>query len=310
MGWTKKLKNLLSSLRTTRIQSATVIESADAPTLAATVNAQQREPIWRRRYTAIQDLDQGGMGRVLLAERKSDALRVCLKFLKPATDRRTGEQECRALLRLRHPGIVALLDFSLEDDPPWLATEYVTGSTLQTYLTKHSAVPVETVLEILKLLLEAVQYAHGEAIIHRDLKPGNLIIDDAEGAIRLRILDFGIAIVDQYDHEGRETAVGADPLGTLLYMAPEQLQGHLLTPACDIYAIGLMAWEMLMGRSVFAGKTRSQMMFEKVTRAAGFELEHETCPSTLAALIEASTRADPASRPDARKALSSLGFRQ
>jgi serine/threonine protein kinase len=117
------------------------------------------------------------------------------------------------------------------------------------------------------------------------------------------ILDFGIAIVDEFDHEGNMTALGADPLGTLLYMAPEQLQGHLLTPACDLYATGLMAWEMLMGRCVFEGKTRSQMMFEKVTRSAGFTLERKACPNTLGSFIEAATRATPGSRPTAREAL-------
>ena len=106
---------------------------------------------------------------MLLAERESDSVLVCLKFLHPTTDRRTAEQECRALLRLRHPAIVALLDFSLEDDPPWLATEYVSASTLQRYLKEHAPLAVERALAILKVLLEALG---GTArVIHRDLSP-------------------------------------------------------------------------------------------------------------------------------------------
>jgi eukaryotic-like serine/threonine-protein kinase len=115
-------------------------------------------------------------------------------------------------------------------------------------------------------------------------------------------------MVDEYDHEGRETAIGSDPLGTLLYMAPEQLQSQSLRPACDLYAVGLIAREMVRGHSVFEGKTRSQMMMEKVTRKAGFTPEPAMCPNTLAVFIEASTRRESKSRPIPREALAMLGF--
>jgi serine/threonine-protein kinase len=203
---------------------------------------------------------------------------------------------------------VSLIDFSLEDQPPWIATEYVTGSTLQTYLKEHSPVPVERAVEILKPVLQALDYAHGEKVIHRDLKPANLMIE-ANGAVRMRILDFGIAIIDEFDHMGRHTAIGADPLGTLLYMAPEQLQGQLLTSACDLYAVGLIAWEMLMGRSVFEGKTRAQMMHEKVTSTAGFALSGESLaavPATLRSFVEGCTLPAPQARPTARQGLAIL----
>jgi serine/threonine-protein kinase len=134
------------------------------------------------------------------------------------------------------------------------------------------------------------------------------MIDVSQGGARMRILDFGVAIIDEYDHQGRLTASDADPLGTLLYMAPEQLQGQLLTAACDIYAVGLMAWEMLMGRSVFEGKTRAQMMFEKVTRAEGFALEETqvSLPAGLRSFVEAATRPAPPTRPSARDGLAVL----
>jgi eukaryotic-like serine/threonine-protein kinase len=248
------------------------------------------------------------MGRVLLAQRKADSALVCIKFLKRTTDRRTGEQECRALLRLRHPGIVTLLDFSLQDEPPWLVTEYASGPTLHEYLKEHAPLTVGATLEILEAVLQALDYAHSNGVIHRDLKPANLIVHPDDGVNRVRILDFGLAIMDEYDHEGRITALGADTVGTLLYMAPEQFEGRLLTPACDIYAIGLMAWEMLMGRHVFEGKNMSQMMFEKVTRTSGLTLEGKECPETLATFVERSTRVDPGSRPTTKEALAMLRF--
>jgi serine/threonine-protein kinase len=271
-------------------------------------SATARAPIWQRRYKTIRKLGEGAMGKVVLAERRADSLAVCLKFLRPDVEPRAAEQECRALMRLRHPSIVALLDFSLEDKPRWLATEYVDGSTLRAYLREHKPVPLEKALAILKPILDALDYAHGEGVIHRDLKPSNLMIEEDGSSVRMRILDFGIAIVDQFDHEGRFTANDADPLGTLLYMAPEQLRGELLSSACDLYAVGLMAWEMLMGRSVFDGKTRTQMLFEKVTRPHGFDLKGapSPLPTELDSFVEACTRAEPGARPTAREGLALL----
>jgi serine/threonine-protein kinase len=150
------------------------------------------------------------------------------------------------LIRLRHPAIVPLLDFSIEDRPPWLATQYIAGSTLDDYLKQKGPLSPETIVQVLRLVLDALSYAHGEGVIHRDLKPANLMIDSTSG-IQVRILDFGVAIVDRFDHEGRVTAASAPLVGTLLYMAPEQYEGQLLSNACDIYAVGLMAWEALTG---------------------------------------------------------------
>jgi len=174
---------------------------------------------------------------------------------------------------------------------------------LQSYLKEHKRLPLETVLAVLRQILEALEYAHGEHVIHRDLKPANLIIDPGRG--RVRILDFGLAIIDEYDHQGQVTAAGADPLGSLLYMAPEQLLGQMLTDACDIYAVGLIVWEMLTGRAVFDGKTRSEMMFDKVTRTEGFALEETqlSLPPGLRSFVVAATRPRALARPSARDGL-------
>lgn len=304
VSWKETLRTLIATVRREQSDPGGGITE----TLGRSPDAHAGAPVWERRYKRIRDLDEGGMGRVLLAERGSDSVPVCLKFLSAGTDRRTAEQECRALMRLRHPAIVSLLDFSLQDEPPWLATEYIRGSTLQTWLKTNKIPPLDVFVAILKQILNALVYAHSEGVIHRDLKPANMMIESNGSELRVRILDFGIAIVDEFDHLGNLTGSGADPLGTLLYMAPEQLKGEMLTPACDIYAVGLIAWEMLMGRSVFEGKTRSQMMFEKVTRAEGFPIERPPAavPANLKSAIERCTLCEPAARPAAGELLAAL----
>jgi eukaryotic-like serine/threonine-protein kinase len=269
--------------------------------------AETSVPVWQRRYKFVRDLNKGGMNKVTLVERCSDSPPVCVKFLNSGADPRTLEQECRALMRLRHPAIVSLLDFSFEDEPSWLATEYILGSTLRTYLEEKGPLSLGTLLEILKPLLDGLAYAHDQGVIHRDLKPANLVID-VTGDPKLRILDFVLAIVDRYDHEGRETAANAPLYGTLMYMAPEQLEGKLLSSACDLYAVGLVTWEALMGRSFFGGKTLAQTIHEKLGAAEGIALEDTSgsVPAKLRSFVQACTRADPCTRPTALEGIAML----
>jgi len=263
--------------------------------------------IWQRRYRVVKPLGSGGMGKAMLAERFSDSARVCLKFLNPDTERRLAEQECRALMRLRHPSIVSLLDFSLEDQPPWLATEYVAGASLHAHLKKHGPLPVQKATAVLTPLLQALEYAHSQEVIHRDLKPANLMIEGGENRVQVRVLDFGIAIIDRFDHQGNVTAANAPLIGTLVYMAPEQFRGEILTTACDIYSTGLMAWEMLMGRPPFESRTVAQLLYEKTTQVEGLTLDAgAVAPASLRSFVEACTRGDPGGRPTAPQAIELL----
>ena len=117
------------------------LASREGPTRSTTTTDDRKpsgddrtlSPLWARRYKVVRDLAHG-MARVTLAERMNDGKLICLKFLYSDTDRRILGQECRALLRLRHPSIVSIVDFTSEETPPWLATEYLTGSTLKCFL--------------------------------------------------------------------------------------------------------------------------------------------------------------------------------
>jgi serine/threonine protein kinase len=304
----------LSLDRTTRAL-VIVLEGDQASTgetrtvIAGPVPPAAAPPVWSNRYKMLEPLAEGGMGKVVLAERLSDGARVCLKFLHERTDRRMFEQECRALLRLRHPSIIGLLDFSLDQTPPWMVTEYASGPTLEEYLKTHGALPEQEVIEILGSLLDALAYAHAQGVTHRDLKPANLILELEDGRPRARVLDFGIALVDDFDFLDNATAQGSAPLGTLLYMSPEQIRGEFLTPACDTYAAGLIAWEMLTGKPAFVARTAAELIYQKTTSKGGRALEQTAAPvsSELGKWIEACTRADPATRPTAKAGLDMLG---
>lgn len=198
-----------------------------------------------------------------MAERMNDGKLICLKFLYSDTDRRILGQECRALLRLRHRSIVSIVDFSSEETPPWLATEYLTGSTLREHLKANGALNSTGVVRILTIL-DALAYAHSQGVIHRDLKPSNIIVDAGPKDIQIQLLDFGLALLDDYDHAGIPTAVSSPLVGTLPYMAPEQLEGLSLTPACDLYALGLIGLEMLSGHPVFGSTSSIAVIVEKL----------------------------------------------
>lgn len=265
-------------------------------------------PSWIKRYRVVRPLGQGGMGQAVLAERISDNASVCLKFLLEGVDLRIFEQECRALLRLRHPLIVALVDFSAGDSPPWIATEYATGVTLRAHLNGQGPLSTQVAVEILTQILEALTYAHSQQVVHRDLKPSNVMVDPGQSGFGIRVLDFGLALVDSRDFGGHATAMGRPIGGTFLYMAPEQMEASLLSPACDIYPLGLIAWEMLVGRPAMPPEFPRLILekFKPLSKSKLGELPVGV-PSELRDFIECSTQLEPAKRPTAAEALANLG---
>ena len=203
-------------------------------------------------YRVLRLLGEGGMGVVYLVEREDVGGRAALKLLRDAwvspSRRARFLTEQRTLAQLDHPGIAQLHDAgTLPDGTPWFAMEYVEGVPL----TEHCRVQGSGLAERLRLfraVCEAVQHAHRHAVIHRDLKPSNILVK-ADGAVKL--LDFGIA--KQLD----PTGPGGDPTRTGLrlmtpaYAAPEQVTGGRLGVETDVYALGVLLFELLSGRLPF-----------------------------------------------------------
>ncbi|HZT03949.1 MAG TPA: protein kinase [Steroidobacteraceae bacterium] len=219
-------------------------------------------------YRVLSLLGHGGMGSVWLAER-TDGLftrRLALKLVHPALmgqvmmERLGREREI--LASLSHPNIARLLDAGVaEDGQPYLALEYVAGTPLTTHCDRH-CLSVRERLDLLRQVLSAVQYAHAHLVIHRDLKPSNILVSE-DGQIRL--LDFGIAklLTEAGTAQATElTLLGGRAL-TPDYAAPEQIAGAPVTTAADVYALGVMLYELLTGERPYRPKRDSRGALEE-----------------------------------------------
>ncbi len=249
---------------------ATLLEgdaAAAASTLVERVEAGERDiedERWLGRrigpYRVREILGQGGMGTVFLAERADGQFeeRVALKLLRCCTTSdellRRFQQERQILARLRHSTIAGLLHGGVTDDgQPYFAMEHVDGLPITDYCDTRS-LGVEGRLELATQVTDGVQHAHRNLVVHRDLKPSNILVTD-EGAVRL--LDFGIAklLEPGLGETADEDDAAGDAVTMLLtpqYAAPEQLTGQPVTTATDVYALGVLLYELLTGGLPFA----------------------------------------------------------
>jgi len=218
-------------------------------------------------YRVLSLLGHGGMGSVWLAERVDGLFtrRVALKLIHPAlmgrvmTERVAREREI--LASLNHPNIAQLFDAGFaEDGQPYLALEYIAGTPLNHYCDEHR-LTVHERLTLFRQVLGAVQYAHARLVIHRDLKPSNILVSEDGQA---HLLDFGIAklLTQGEAKETQLTQLGGRAL-TPDYAAPEQIAGAPITTAADVYALGVMLYELLTGERPYRPKRDSRGALEE-----------------------------------------------
>ena len=239
-------------------------------------------------YQLIELLGRGTWASVYLGEHQHLHTQAAIKVLHGPLANSEAEgflSEARTLARLRHPHIVRVLDFGVQEGVPFLVMDYASGGTLREFHPKGSQLPIETVLSYVKQVASALQYAHEQRYIHRELKPENLLL----GADQVVLLsDFGLAIVAH--------SVRSQPFqqvaGSLAYMAPEQLGGHP-TPASDQYALGVLVYEWLAGERPFSGSLPEVLV--KQTQASPPPLSEKvpTIPAVVEQVVLQALAKDP-----------------
>jgi len=221
-------------------------------------------------YEVVRLLGEGGMGQVYLARRADQQFQrqVAIKLMHAGSGRRSEllrrfRAERQILANLDHPNIARLLDGGITPEgSPYLVMEYIDGLAIDEYCRRYPFSTSER-LQVFRTVCAAVEYAHRNLVVHRDIKPGNILVTE-EGVPKL--LDFGIAKLldpEKYDRTLTSTAV-AQRLMTPEYASPEQVRGEPVTTATDVYALGVLLYELLTGRPPFRLETASPLEVARV----------------------------------------------
>lgn len=259
-------------------------------------------------YRIERSLGRGGEAAVFQGVDLRSGDPVVLKLLEPS---QLGEvaaferfrREVAIGRRLSHPGVPRLIEAHEDGHPPYLVLEYIAGHTLREPLGGSQPLPVSRAIDIATRLAEVVAYCHEHHVYHRDLKPENVLVAN-DG--RVTIIDFGIALLDGAP---RVTWRGFSGLvGTPEYMAPEQIRGERGGPETDVYAIGLILYELLVGRPPFRGPNPLSTMYQHLNMdAESLIAARPEVPPAIAAVVARATRRRKQERyPNAAELLGAL----
>ena len=249
------------------------------------------------RYRVEALVGTGAMGEVYRAYDPIIDRPVAIKVVRPDLTAGTGSEqwlqrfrrEARAAGRRFHPNIVAILDFGEDDGRPFLAMEYVDGRSLDTILRASGPLDPERSVALITQVLSALGFAHRNGIVHRDVKPSNIMVLSSG---EVKVADFGIARID-----ASEFTIVGDLLGTPAYMAPEQFAGAPVDKRTDLFAAGVIFFEMLTGVKPFRGKSITEIISFMETRGPeDIRALNPAVPDLLKRVISKALAFDPALR--------------
>ena len=257
------------------------------------------------RYQVRSRIARGGMATVYLATDLRLERKVAIKVMHGhlSDDLKFRErfiQEARSAARLANPNVVNVFDQGQDDDMAYLVMEYLPGITLRELLEENGRLTTEQTLDILEAVLAGLSAAHKAGIVHRDLKPENVLLAD-DG--RIKIGDFGLARA-----ASANTATGAALLGTIAYLSPELVTRGVADARSDIYAVGIMTYEMVTGEQPFTGEGPMQIAYQHANDTVPAPSERDpTIPQEIDELVLWSTSRNAEDRPrDARVLLSEV----
>jgi serine/threonine-protein kinase len=224
------------------------------------------------RYRIVSLLGRGGMGEVYKAEDLKLKQTVALKFLPEASALDGGalarfHNEVRIARQVAHPNVCRVYDIGEVEGLHFLSMEFIDGEDLSSLLRRIGRLPGDKAVEVARQMCAGLAVAHEQGVLHRDLKPANVMID---GRGKARITDFGLAVVSE-ELRGEEVMAG-----TPAYMAPEQLKGQEVTKQSDIYALGLVLYELFTGKRVYEAKSLNELI----------ELHEKSTPATPSSYIK------------------------
>ncbi len=257
------------------------------------------------RYQVRSRIARGGMATVYLATDLRLERRVAIKIMHghladDSTFKSRFVQEARSAARLAHPNVVNVFDQGQDSDMAYLVMEYLPGITLRDLLKDYGKLTPEQTIDIMEAVLSGLAAAHKAGIVHRDLKPENVLLAD-DG--RIKIGDFGLARA-----ASANTATGQALLGTIAYLSPELVTRGVADARSDIYALGIMMYEMLTGQQPFQGEQPMQIAYQHANDAVPSpSSKNPAVPAELDELVLWATEKDPDRRPrDAREMLDRL----
>ena len=235
------------------------------------------------KYRIERELGAGGMALVFLARDLRHDRPVALKLLRPELSAILGGErflaEIRTTANLQHPHVLPLHDSGEVDGLVYYVMPFVEGESLRDRLNREKQLPVEDAVRIAREVASALDYAHRRGVVHRDIKPENILLHDGQALVA----DFGIALAaSRSDGSTRITETGMS-LGTPQYMAPEQAMGDRdITPRADVYALGCVLYEMLVGEAPFAGPNPQAIVARMLTeQPRGLTVQRQTVPPNV-----------------------------
>ncbi len=251
------------------------------------------------KYKIVEHLGSGGMAEVYKAYQASLDRYVALKLMHPslAEDESFSSRfgrEARSLAAINHPHIISVYDFDVEGNTSYIVMEYISGGTLkelQTTLTQRGErLPLAQAVKLTLQVADALAYAHGRGLIHRDIKPANVMINERGDAI---LTDFGIAKM----MTGPSYTMTGAMIGTPAYMSPEQAMGQPGDERSDLYALGVLFFELVAGKLPFEADTPMAVVIKHISDPVPYPREfNATLPPAIEHIIRQTLAKDPADR--------------